>query len=88
MILFQKAVYVDSDSRAIMSVSLSDPAIPPTVIHHYGTTLVSDLAVDWVSDNVYWTNQTSHGMIFCKTPRTILPSFLFFPPFSWNHANK
>ena len=30
-------------------------------VYHYGNSKVEDINVDWVSDNVYWCNETSHS---------------------------
>ena len=58
---YQKAVYADSKLNSIMTTSLSESSGKLHEVYHYGNTAISDVAVDWVSDNIYWTNQTSHG---------------------------
>ncbi|XP_063679805.1 low-density lipoprotein receptor-related protein 1-like [Bolinopsis microptera] len=59
----QKAVYADSKLNSIMMTSLSESSGKLQEVYHYGNTAISDVAVDWVSDNIYWTNQTSHGLM-------------------------
>ena len=56
-------MYADAAQRSIMVTPMSDRVdeVLSKEVFHYGDTLLSDVVVDWVSDNIYWTNQTSHG---------------------------
>lgn len=84
-------MYADSTRRSVIVTPMSDhdDKVSPKEVFHFGDTTISDLVVDWVSDNIYWTNQTSHGRFLHRrlSPFTLEQNFynVFLSPRCYNN---